>query len=142
MLDSASKRSVAGPLLAVAVSLAAGAWLLRADAPRAEPSVTVLYVGAADCAPCRTWRRGAGAAFRTSDEFARLTYREVEARTLFEVLSDEAWPDDLRAYRAWIDAAMGVPLWIVVADGRVAAQGFGTSEWSDRLLPTIRRLMH
>src|SRR5262245_28275477 len=142
MRSKALKRWVIGPLLAAGLGLAPAAWLLRADVPRGAPDVTVLYVGAADCAPCRAWRRGAGAAFRASDEFARLTYREVEARTLFEVLSDEVWPDDLRAYRARIDAAMGVPLWIVVADGRVAAQGFGASEWSDRLLPTIRWLMH
>jgi hypothetical protein len=141
MRDDAGKRSVAGPLLAVAVALAAGAWLLRADTPRAEPRVTVVYVGAADCAPCRTWRRDAGAAFRASDEFPRLTFREVEAPTLFDVLSDEVWPVDLRGYRARIDATMGVPLWIVVADGRVAAQGFGASAWSDRLLPAIRRLI-
>lgn len=130
------------PLLGVAVGLAAGAWLLRADVPRGEPRVMVLYVGAADCAPCRVWRRDAGAAFRRSGEFARLTYREVEAPTLFDVLSDEVWPADLRAYRARIDATMGVPLWIVAADGRVAAQGFGASQWSSDLLPTIRRLVH
>jgi hypothetical protein len=137
-----SKRSLIGPPLAVAVSLAAGAWLLRADVPRGEPHVTVLYVGAADCAPCRTWRRGAGAAFRASAEFARLSYREVEAPTLFDVLSDEVWPVELRAYRARIDATMGVPLWLVLADGRVAAQGFGASAWSEELLPAIRRLVH
>src|SRR5262249_27105711 len=100
MPDSASKRSVAGPLLAVAVSLGPGGGWGRGDGAGVHPGVGVLYAGAADCARGRTWRRGAGAASRPWDEFARLTYREVEARTLFEVLSDEAWPDDLRAYRA------------------------------------------
>jgi hypothetical protein len=134
------RRTMLGPVVAAAVGLAP-AWLLRADVPRGASHVTVLYVGAADCAPCRTWRRGAGAVFRASDEFAHLTYREVEASTLFDVLSDEVWPVDLRAYRARIDTGMGVPLWIVVADGRVAAQGFGASQWADELLPAIRRLV-
>jgi hypothetical protein len=142
MPENVSKRPVTGPLLALAASLAAGACLLRADVPRGTPDVTVLYVGAADCAPCRAWRRGPGAAFRASDDFARLAWREVEASTLFDVLSDEVWPVDLRAYRARIDATMGVPLWIVVADGRVAAQGFGASQWTDELLPAIRQLVH
>ncbi len=141
MAADLSRRMMIGPVLGAAVGLAAAAWLLRGDAPRGAPDVTVLYVGAADCAPCRTWRRGAGAAFRASDAFARLTYREVEAPTLFDVMSDEVWPAELRAYRARIDATMGVPLWIVVADGVVAAQGYGASQWSDALLPAIRRLV-
>jgi hypothetical protein len=129
-----------GPVVGVAAVLAS-AWLLRSDAPRRERDITIVYVGAADCAPCRAWRRGAGADFRASPEFARLAFREVEAPTLFDVLSDEVWPADLRGYRTRIDATMGVPLWIVVADGRVAAQGFGATQWSETLLPALRRLL-
>jgi hypothetical protein len=100
----------------------------------------VVYVGAGDCPPCRAWRRGAGADFRASAEFARLTYREVEAPTLFAVLSDEVWPADLRGYRTQIDTTMGVPLWMVVADGRVVTRAFGARQWTGTLLPALRRL--
>jgi hypothetical protein len=131
--------ALVGPLLGVAATLAT-AWPLRSDVPRRDHAITLVYVGAADCAPCRAWRRGAGADFRASPAFARVTFREVEAATLFDVLSDEVWPADLRGYRARIDASMGVPLWIVVVDGGVAAQGFGASEWTDTVLPALRRL--
>src|SRR6185503_2330625 len=70
-------------LAAFAVS---AAWDSPSPAGRAR--VTLLYVGAADCAPCRKWQSGDGAQFRGSVEFARIAYREVKSPTLREVLSD------------------------------------------------------
>jgi len=130
-----------GPVLGLAATLMAGGLLLRSDAARRDRDVMVVYIGAEDCAPCLTWQRNMEADFRASAEFARLTYREVKAPTLFAVLSDEVWPADLRGYRAHIDAKMGVPMWIVVADGSVVAQDFGASRWVRTLLPTLRSLM-
>jgi len=83
-----------------------------------------------------------GADFKASMEFSRLTYREVEAPTLFEVLNDDVWPVDLRPYRARIDRSNGVPMWLVVADGQIVAQGFGVSEWRQTMLPTLKWLMN
>ena len=62
---------------------------LRSDTPHRDRDIMVIYVGAEDCAPCRVWQRGMGADFQASAEFARLSYREVKAPTLFAVLSDE-----------------------------------------------------
>lgn len=124
-----------GPLVAVLVEAAR-----RPPAPAAASPVTVLYVGADDCAPCLAWQRGAGAAFKASPEFARITYREVKSRTTLDVLDDGNWPDDLRPYRAAIGRGSAVPLWLVIVDGQVVVQSFGESQWARSVLPKIRSL--
>jgi len=108
--------------------------------PARSSPVTVLYVGAADCAPCRIWQSGDGAQFRASAEFARVNFREVKSPTLRDVLKDESWPDDLRRYRGQLGRDAGVPLWIIVDDGEVLLRGFGASQWQGVILPRIRAL--
>ena len=115
------------------------------DRPPSQPSskhaVTLLYVGAQDCAPCRSWRGGAGAAFRASHEFGRVSYREVESPTVLELLKDEYWPDDLRAYRSRLDRGAGVPLWLVISDREIVERAFGESQWASAVLPKLRLLL-
>lgn len=104
-------------------------------------NVMLLYIGAENCGPCTTWQRGDGTAFRGSKEFARVTYREVKSPTLFDVLKDQNWPDDLIAYRQSIDRRAGVPLWLVVVDGQVVMQSFGQSQWQEAVLPKLKALL-
>ncbi len=92
---------------AVAALLAILAWAAvncgtQASAPAARANVTLVYVGAEDCAPCRVWQAVEGRRLLDSSGSARLTYREVKSPTLRDVLKDEYWPEDLRGYRsAW-----------------------------------------
>lgn len=102
----------------------------------------LLYVGADDCAPCRAWQREEGAAFKTSAEFAKITYREVKSSNVFDLLKDEYWPEDMRDYRERLSLGAGVPLWLVIADNEVVVQGFGASQWHSAVLPRIRALTH
>jgi hypothetical protein len=34
-----------------------------------------------------------------------------------------------------------VPLWLIVADGKVMLAAFGISQWEEAVLPTLRRLV-
>jgi hypothetical protein len=111
------------------------------DRPPSQPAVMLLYVGAEDCAPCRSWRRGAGAAFRASREFGRVSYREVESPTVFALLKDEYWPDDLREYRDRLDRDAGVPLWLVISDREIVERAFGESQWASAVLPKLKSLL-
>ena len=112
-------------------------------APRAPNSrdLLLLYVGADDCAPCRTWQGGVGATFRSSLEFTRVSYREVKSPTLLDVLKDDHWPEDLREYRDQLGPASGVPLWLVIADRKIVERGFGASQWHGAVLPTLKFLL-
>jgi hypothetical protein len=131
------RRSALAAVLAV-VAIAVG-WDSSNSARPAN--VTLLYVGAADCAPCRVWQSGEGARFRASAEFASLTYREIKSPTLRDVLNDELWPDDLRWSRDRLGRNAGVPLWLVIADHEIIGRGFGMSQWRAAVLPQIRSLV-
>jgi len=126
-----------GAAMVIAV-LAIIAWAAHAGRDGQHPDVTLLYVGAEDCAPCRAWRKGEGADFFASEEFARINYREVRSPRLEDVLNDQNWPQDIRGYRNSIRRSDGVPLWLVIYDHAVVEQQFGTTAWHDRILPTLR----
>lgn len=118
-----------------------GSLLASWPSNKSAKAVTLIYVGAANCAPCDIWQRKQGTAFRDSAEFRHLTYREVKSPSLFDVLKDENWPDDLRVYRQAISQGAGVPLWLVIADDRLVAQSSGLSQWQEVVLPKIRSLL-
>lgn len=129
---------MAGLLTAIAV---AGIGMRGDPGRRHTPEVTLLYVGADDCAPCRAWQQREKIAFISSAEFGRLRYREVKSATLFAVLNDENWPEDLRGYRERLGHDAGVPLWFVIADGQIIHRGMGPSQWSSGVLPKLKELL-
>ena len=106
-----------------------------------DADVMLLYVGAEDCAPCRAWQNGEGAAFLASADFRRITYREVKSPHLDDLLKDENWPDEIRHYRDGLRRSDGVPLWLVMADHKIVEQRFGAAEWRASVLPRIRSLL-
>ena len=128
---------VLGGFAAIAVILAAP---LLFHAPRSARAadITLIYVGAEDCAPCRTWQNGDGAAFRQSADFARIAYVEVKSSHLHDVLKDENWPVEIRGYRSLLKLSDGVPLWLIVSGNDVVAQRFGAAAWHTDVLPTLR----
>ncbi|MFO1109333.1 MAG: hypothetical protein U1E61_09140 [Bradyrhizobium sp.] len=119
----------------VAVTLLAA----RAPGSARAADITLIYVGAEDCAPCRAWQRGDGATFRQSSDFAHLRYREVKAPHLHELLDDEYWPQDIRVFRDRLSAGSGVPLWLVVASDETVLLHQGASAWRSEVLPTLKR---
>jgi len=109
----------------------------QARPPSRAASLLLIYVGAEDCAPCRAWQRGDGAAFQNSADFARLVYREIKSPLLRDVLKDANWPEDIRSYRNHLKQGDGVPLWLIVSDDNVA-QIFGAAAWRSKILPKIK----
>ena len=126
-----------------------GAWSLaavrfdqRPSPPKVRANVTLIYVGAEDCGPCRAWQSMEGKRFLESPEFSHLNYREVKSPTLREVLKDEHWPEDLRRYRDRLGARAGVPLWLLISSDEHVEWAFGASQWHAAVLPRLRRLLH
>ncbi|NJO34913.1 MAG: hypothetical protein HC869_19145 [Rhodospirillales bacterium] len=113
-----------------------------ASAPRATTIVTLLYVGADNCAPCQAWQVTERKQLHSLTEFARLNYREVKSPTLRDVLNDEYWPEDLRSYRDHLGRGAGVPLWLVISGSEVVERGFGASQWHAAVLPRVKSLLN
>ena len=130
---------VAGGALFIAAFVA----LTFANWTSAKPvkNLTLVYVGADNCAPCEIWQRNQGTAFRDSPEFHRLAYREVKSPNLFDVLKDDNWPQELRVYRQAIGEGAGVPLWLVIADDQIVMQSSGLAQWQELVLPKIKLLL-
>jgi hypothetical protein len=138
----------AGTIAAITAAVAAATLGIREFIETGEfcctpqtPRVVLLYVGAEDCAPCRAWQGDAKAAFQASAEFPRLSYREVKSPTLFDILKDENWPEELRKYRDQLGDDAGVPLWLVIADDRVVQRGMGPAQWRAEVFPKIKSLL-
>lgn len=123
---------------AATAAIVAALLVARALPPARAADLTLIYVGAEDCAPCRVWQNNDGAAFRRSAEFARITYIEVKAAHLHDVLKDESWPEPIRGFRSRLKKSDGVPLWLVVSNEEVVEQRFGAAAWRADILPAIR----
>jgi hypothetical protein len=139
MLPRSALYGIVGSAVIIAVMAAAIATQRIPVSHR--PRVTLLYVGAEDCAPCREWQQREKIAFSVSAEFARVRYREIKSATLFNLLKDENWPEELRGYRDLLGPATGVPLWLVIADEQVIQRGMGPSQWRTDVLPKINELL-
>ena len=126
-----------------ALFIAAYVVLTFANWTSAKPvkNLTLVYIGADNCAPCEIWQRNQGTAFRDSPEFHHLAYREVKSPNLFDVLKDDNWPEELRGYRQAIDEGAGVPLWLVIADDQIVMQRSGLAQWQEMVLPKIKSLL-
>lgn len=133
---------VGGVVAMAAVMAGAVRWVPVAPAPKVKAAVTLVYVGADDCAPCRAWQLTERKQLQPFTEFARLNYREVKSPTLRDVLKDEHWPEDLRSYRDRLGRGVGVPLWLVILGDEVVARGFGASQWHAAVLPRVKSLLH
>lgn len=137
MLNSRGRALIAALCFCAFAAMAAIAATLS-HAPAHAADVKLVYVGAEDCAPCRAWQNKDGAAFRQSAEFSRITYIEVKARHLHDVLKDENWPEQIRGLRSHLKKSDGVPLWLVVSNDEVVEQRFGAAAWHVEILPAIR----
>ena len=136
------RRTLVGASIVAAIAaITMTVWVSHAGRPARDAGIMILYVGAEDCAPCRAWQTGDGAAFLASVDFPRITYREVKSPHLRDVLKDENWPDELRSYRGGLRRSDGVPLWLVVSDHEIVEQRFGAAEWRSSILPKIRSLL-
>lgn len=135
------RRTLVGAGIALTIAaIAATGW--ASHARRAGDSqIMLLYVGAEDCAPCRAWQNGEGAAFLASADFPRITYREVKSRHLRDVLKDENWPEEIRSFRGSLRRSDGVPLWLVVSNNEIVEQRFGAAAWRANILPKIESLL-
>ena len=134
------RRTLLGAGIAVAIA-AVAVWAGHVAKPAGHSDIMLLYVGAEDCAPCRGWQNGDGAAFLASAHFPRIRYREVKSAYLHDVLKDENWPDEIRNFRSGLKHSDGVPLWLVIADREIVQRGFGPAEWRASILPKIKSLL-
>ena len=100
---------------------------------RAASDLTVVYVGGWDCPPCTQWKNTQKARWLASPEFHKVTWVEVESPKLREAYKERYWPADLRPVLAQLPRKSGTPRFLIVSDGKVVSNEFGSSRWSATL---------
>lgn len=119
----------------VVAGLASGALHFPA---RAAPSLKVIYVGGWDCQPCTSWKNKYKADWLASPEYKQVAWIEVESPKLKEAYQERYWPGDLRPILDQLPRKSGTPRFLVVKDGKVVANEFGTGQWT-KIMAEVRK---
>jgi hypothetical protein len=99
-------------------------------AVRAAQDLKVVYVGGWDCPPCTEWKNTRKAAWLASPQYKQVTWIEVESPKLKEAYQARYWPGELKPILDQLPRRNGTPRFLIVKDGKVVANEFGTSKWA------------
>ena len=103
--------------------------LMAIGAVRAASDLTVIYVGGQDCPPCTEWKNTQKARWLASPEYKKVTWVEVESPKLKDAYKERYWPAELRPVLAELPRKTGTPRFLIVKDGKVLSNEFGTGRW-------------
>jgi len=121
--------------------LIAGLLASTALAPaEAASDLTVIYVGGEDCPPCTRWKNTQKARWLASPEFHKVAWVEIEPPRLREAYQERYWPAELRPVLAQLPRRNGTPRFLIVRDGRIVSNGFGTGQWATTMAD-LRRFL-
>ena len=118
-------------------SLAASAMLAPA---RTASEIKVVYVGGWDCPPCTAWKNANKATWIASPEFRHVTWIEVDVPKLKEAYQERYWPGELKSILDQLPRKSGTPRFLIVEDGRIVSNEFGTSKWIATMTDLKKRL--
>jgi hypothetical protein len=99
-------------------------------AVRAAQDLKVVYIGGWDCPPCTEWKNTRKAAWLASPQYKQVTWIEVESPKLKEAYQARYWPGELKPILDQLPRRNGTPRFLIVKDGKVVANEFGTSKWA------------
>lgn len=109
--------------------------------------ITLIYVGAWNCPTCLRWEGADGDApvsskksFLATPEAKAAKFRQISAPQFQDTAYDKAWPDDLKWVKEKTYVARGTPRYVLIADGKVVANSFGTRSLVQTIMPKIRQL--
>ncbi len=118
----------------VFVALAAALPVSTSPAPvRAASDLKVIYVGGWDCRPCTQWKNTQKAGWLASPEFRQVTWLEVESPRLREAYQERYWPGDLKPILDQIPRKSGTPRFLIVKDGKLVSNEFGSTKWASTM---------
>lgn len=110
--------------------------------PKVAPKeIMLVYVGAHNCPSCAFWESQLRKPFLDSVEAKQIKFREVKAGTYMDTRGTAPWPDDIKWIRDQGAANSGTPRFIVVVDGKIARNIFGSGNWGREALPLLQRLV-
>jgi hypothetical protein len=106
----------------------------------ASPDLTVIYVGGWDCPPCTQWKNTQKARWLASPEYKKVTWVEVESPHLKDAYKERYWPAELRPVLAEVPRKTGTPRFLIVRDGKILSNEFGTGRWTSTMADLKKQL--
>jgi hypothetical protein len=106
----------------------------------AASDLKVIYVGGWGCPPCTQWKNTEKARWLASPEYRQVTWVEIESPRLKEAYQARYWPAELKPVLASLPRKSGTPRFLIVKDGRVLINEFGTHNWAS-LVAELKKLL-
>ena len=114
--------------------------MLFGPARAVSSDLTVIYVGGGDCPPCTRWKTTQKPRWLASPEFPKVTWVEVESPKLKDAYQERYWPAGLRPVLAQLPRKAVTPRFLIVSDGKVVSNEFGSGRWA-ATMADLRKLL-
>ena len=126
-------------LITLLLALSLGAAHAQSDAPslRKDSTIEVLYLGANDCPYCNHWESKAKGELLASPEGKSIRFVEVKGDTLRQPILEKHFPADYKWVFKQIGPSRGVPRFLLVIDGKIMLNAYGTGGYTDVFLPAL-----
>jgi hypothetical protein len=114
----------------------AAAAVSPASARTAAPNLSIIYVGAKDCGPCRVFDSQDLPQWNKSMLARDVKLIHVDAPSVNVAFQARHWPAEARPFISAVKAPI-VPCFILVDGKSVVAIGTGIGGWRNQVLPMI-----
>ena len=104
--------------------------MLFGPARAASSDLTVIYVGGGDCPPCTRWKTTQKPRWLASPEFPKLK----------DAYQDRYWSSVLLPVLAQLPRKAVTPRFLIVSDGKVVSNEFGSGRWA-ATMADLRKLL-
>lgn len=104
----------------------------------ATENIAVVYLGTDDCPYCRHWEARAKGELLASAEGKAVRYFEIKGETLRQPIVERHYPDELKWLARRLGPSRGVPRFVLLINGEVTWNVYGTNEYERVFLPALR----
>jgi hypothetical protein len=126
---------LAGTVATAAVPHTAAAAVVRAR----SPELMVIYVGADDCGPCRTFEAEDMPRWEASPLSNSVRFVHAKARKSSQAFNARNWPQEARPFAGAFQSPI-VPSFMLVQNGNVVSVGAGIRSWRQQTLPKLEQM--
>jgi len=105
----------------------------------AGDDIAVVYLGTNDCPYCQHWEARAKGELLASPEGKLVHYYEVKGETLRQPIVERHYPAELKWLAKRLGPSRGVPRFVLLVNGEVAWNVFGTNDYESVFLPALRQ---
>ena len=134
------KTALSRLITALLLALCLGAAHAQSGTPplRNDSTIEVIYLGANDCPYCHHWEARAKGELLASPEGKAIRFVEVKGETLKRPILENDYPADHKWIFQRIGPSRGVPRFLLVIDGKITLDAYGTNRYTSVFLPAVR----